>query len=281
MAASGSLVRQPPEPPAGRRTGGPDARAALLEPGDEGIALSIARRLPEWRPGAVYAAVLAAGYALLAAIVVGMGLLLTEVLLPVAAIQDTDAYVPEWMADNRRPWLTDASAVASRIGDVPVLPALVVLTLVVAAVIRRFRIGAFLLTAILIEVTMYRIGALAVPRNRPDVARLEDLPVDRSFPSGHAAASFVVYLGLAWLITARVRRRWVRVAVWTVALAAFLAVTVSRLYRGMHHPLDALSGALVGTGSLLVALIAVLAYLQAGRIHDRQTRTVTERSAAT
>jgi len=38
---------------------------------------------------------------------------------------------------------------------------------------------------------------------------LDVLPVDESFPSGHVAASLVVYVGLALLVSSVLRRRWV------------------------------------------------------------------------
>ena len=99
-----------------------------------------------------------------------------------------------------------------------------------------------ILTAIVIELTLYRLGALVGPRERPDVPRLDDLPVDESFPSGHVAASTVVYVGLALIISSWARRRWVTVTCWTVAVV-LIAVATSRMYRGMHHPLDAVSRA--------------------------------------
>jgi undecaprenyl-diphosphatase len=206
------------------------------------------------------------GYVVLAAAVVALGLLLTKVLVPIDAIQDAEQFVPRWMAENRHPWLTEVSAVASSIGDIPVLPGLVALTILVALVTKNFRVGAFLLTAILVEVTIYRRAALAVPRQRPDVVRLDILPVNESFPSGHVAASFVVYVGLAWLITSRFPRRHVAILCWTLVSALVLTVALSRVYRGMHHPLDILSGALVGAGSLLVALVAIRAYGQAKQL---------------
>ena len=139
-------------------------------------------------------------------------------------------------------------------------PALVVLTLVASAALRRLRIGVFIVTAIVIELSLYRLGALVAPRDRPAVPRLDDLPVDESFPSGHVAASTVVYVGLALVISSWARRRWVTAVVWTVAVLAVLTVAMSRMYRGMHHPLDTVSGLLLGAGCLLVALVAVRAY---------------------
>ena len=235
------------------------SKATIAEPHGPGIASTIAGRLREHRPMSVFFTVTLAGYALLAGAIIGLGLLVTKVLLRVGAIEDADAFVPRWMAEHRRPWLNDVSGVVSKMGDIPTLPALVLVTIVVALVVRRFRIGGFLLTASLMEVTLYRLGVLAVPRVRPDVARLDTLPVDESFPSGHVAASLVVYVGLALLITSRFRRGWVGPVTWTIAVAIVLAVATSRIYRGMHHPLDALSGMLLGAGCLVVALVAVRA----------------------
>ncbi len=192
-----------------------------------------------------------------------LGLLLTKLLLPIDPIAEADRWLPEWLAEHRRPWLDDASWVGSRIGDVPVLPGLVIATLIVGAVVRRLRIGVFLATAIVIELTLYRLAALGAPRERPEVPRMDDLPVDESFPSGHVAATVVVYVGLALIVSTAFRRRWVTVVSWTVAIAAVLLVSSSRMYRGMHHPFDTVGGALLGAGCLLVALVAVRAFGEA------------------
>ena len=50
------------------------------------------------------------------------------------------------------------------------------------------------------------------------------------------------------------------VACWTVAVVLILVVAMSRMYRGMHHPLDALGGLLLGIGCLAVAIVAVRVY---------------------
>ena len=76
-------------------------------------------------------------------------------------------------------------------------------------------------------------SSTATARRSP---RLDDLPVNQSYPSGHVAASVAVYGGLALLISSRCRRRWVTVVVWTLAVAAAgRSSPLSRLYRGMHH----------------------------------------------
>jgi undecaprenyl-diphosphatase len=137
-----------------------------------------------------------------------------------------------------------------------VIPAVVAVAIVWFALRRQWRVAAFVLAAILIEVTSYRVTTLLVHRHRPAVHRLEHLPVNASFPSGHVAASIAVYGGLALLLASRYKNPWLRGIVWALALALPIAVGISRMYRGMHHPLDVLGGVAMGLGALLIALFA-------------------------
>ncbi len=72
----------------------------------------------------------------------------------------------------------------------------------------------------------------------PDPEPLVTTPTDLSFPSGHAATSFAGATLLA--------RSVPRLAVPFYALAA--AIALSRIYVGVHYPLDILGGALLGFG---------------------------------
>ena len=40
-----------------------------------------------------------------------------------------------------------------------------------------------------------------------------------------------------------------------LAIVAPIAVALARMYRGMHHPIDVMSGALIGVGCLCVGLL--------------------------
>ena len=107
--------------------------------------------------------------------------------------------------------------------------------------------------------------SLVVPRDRPHVQRLEDLPANASYPSGHTAASIAVYAGLVLLLTSAIPNRRLRIAAWVAAVVLPLFVAFSRMYRGMHHPLDVAGGALVGVGAVLVLLFACRAAEAAAR----------------
>ena len=126
------------------------------------------------------------------------------------------------------------------------LPIVVGAIALVCVVLRKWRIAAFVVFALAVESATYRATTLVVHSHRPRVVRLENLPVNASYPSGHTAASLAVYGGLALLLTSRFTNTAFRVVAWTFVLAMVTFVATSRMYRGMHHPLDVAGGVFVG-----------------------------------
>ena len=207
-------------------------------------------------PVRAFLVVAVVGFALLAALAVAAGWALQHYALPENGFGHRDEHVNVWLADHRTALRTDISFWLSGIGDVYAIPALVAVTTIVAVVLRRWRAAAFIVTAIAVEAATYRVATLAIDRQRPHVRRLDDLPVNDSFYSGHTAASVAVYCGIALLITSWVRSRALRVVIWLVAIAIPLLVGLARMYSGMHHPTDVTAGLLIGIGCILVALTA-------------------------
>lgn len=141
-------------------------------------------------------------------------------------------------------------------GRALVLPIVAGVTAVAAAVLRTWRVAAFAVFVLGVESASYRITTLVVHRHRPRVLRLEHLAADASYPSGHTAAGIAVYCGLALLLTSLVRNWAFRIAVWVIALALPAFDAWSRLYRGMHHPLDIAGGVVVGIASIVGLVLA-------------------------
>jgi membrane-associated phospholipid phosphatase len=228
----------------------------VLDARPGGPAERFARRLGERHPAAVFLAAVFAGFALLGLFAVALGLLVTDVLLHSGGLARTDESTVRSLVAERTPFLTDVSEVGSTLGGAPLLPILVGVIALVCALLQKWRIAAFAAFALMVESATYRVTSLAVPRERPDVTRLDDLPADASFPSGHTAAAIAVYGGLVLLITSRFPNRGLRVLAWAVAVLVPGFVALSRMYRGMHHPLDVTGGLVIGIGALLVLLFA-------------------------
>src|SRR3954447_8835905 len=224
-------------------------------------------------PAAGFFAGLVGAFVLLAGAAGLLGLLVTDVLVGPLGLGAPDGHFVRDLVADRTPALTTLSDVGTFVGGAPFLPILVALIGIGAAIKRHWRVAAFVVFVLAVESATYRVASLIVPRDRPHVHRLQNLPADPSSPSGHPAAAVAVYCGLALLITPRLRSGAARAAVWALALLLPVFVAFSRMYRGMHHPLDALSGALVGMGAIAVLLFACRAAAAAAGATSRERRS--------
>lgn len=113
-------------------------------------------------------------------------------------------------------------------------------------------------TVLIVAATVWSADVIAVvlkrvvDRDRPYVLLPEAEPLLRwdasaSFPSGHAATSAAGAVILAYLLG-----RWA----WGLAVLA-VAVAYSRVYIGVHYPVDVLVGAALGAAVALVAIVLV------------------------
>lgn len=192
---------------------------------------------------------------LVAAVSIGLGLLVTDVIVPTDGVASADQSFVESVVDERTPFLTDVSAVGSTVGSY-VLVGLAILTALFFAYRREWILAAYAAFLPMVESSLYRITSAAAPRERPDVFRFEDLPVDASYPSGHVAASIAVYGGLALLLTTQITNPGRRRLAWIGVILIAVFVAMSRMYRGMHHLTDAAAGVLVGLAAIAIVLFA-------------------------
>ena len=80
--------------------------------------------------------------------------------------------------------------------------------------------------------------------------------MNAAYPSGHTAASIAVYGGIVLLLASKIRNVGFRVIAWTIGVAIPIFVGFSRMYRGMHYPLDVAGGAVLGVAALVVVVFA-------------------------
>jgi undecaprenyl-diphosphatase len=152
-----------------------------------------------------------------------------------------DAALRTWATTHHAPWADFLMAAASDVGR----GGLVWLVIGATAAIRRPQLRPLLwqvcLAILVALVTVDLVLKPLIARGRPFVA-IHDArvvvarPATYSFPSGHAASA----VAGAFVTTLMLPRA--RALLW--ALAALVAF--SRIYVGVHYPLDVVCGALVG-----------------------------------
>lgn len=236
----------------------------MIDPDRGGVAAEVADRLDGRSPVLGALAVGVAGYLALGLVLLGLGRLITGVLLD-GPFGRWDMDGVTWFTDRRgEPWDT-LTAVGSGLADTAVI---IGIGSVVASIllVKRWAQGTVLIAvAVFTEVAVFLSVALLVPRNRPDVAKLDAVPPTSSFPSGHTAASIALYGSLVVLAGIALRPGAVRwLAMGAIGLVP-VAVSLSRIYRGMHHPSDVLAGVLLGLGAVAVGVLAARTALALAR----------------
>jgi membrane-associated phospholipid phosphatase len=222
-------------------------------------------------PALVFFLAALAGFVVLAVASILLALFVVHVLVSNGGLglEGTDESFNDTLAEHRTGTLTTIAEIGTQVGGAPVLPILVGLIAIVCAFMRKWLIAAFAVFVLAVESATYRVTSIAVPRDRPSVHRLEGLEVDASYPSGHTAASVAVYAGLVLLLTTRFTSSLKKALAWTAVILVVSFVAISRMYEGMHHPLDVAGGVLVGIGAILVLLFACRAAGAAAERHSR------------
>ena len=244
---------------------------ALFEARPGSLPDRFADALGDRHPALVFFLAMLVGFLLLAVASILLALFVVHVLVSNGGLglEGSDESFNDTLADNRTGMLTTLAEIGSQVGGAPVLPIIVGLVAIVCAFMRRWLIAAFAVFVLAVESATYRVTSIAVPRERPSVQRLEHLEVDASYPSGHTAASIAVYAGLVLLLTTRFTSSLRKALAWTAAILLVTFVALSRMYEGMHHPLDVAGGIFVGIGAILVLLFACRA---AGAATERRSR---------
>jgi membrane-associated phospholipid phosphatase len=190
--------------------------------------------------------------ALLTAVMIGLGFLVTHVLVHVWPFTVEDQAVRTLVA-ARTPTLDRASNLVSLTAYTAGLTiALVVAGCTMRLAYHRWRESLFLVAAMLSQLVVYMLTARVVARGRPAVPQLDVFPPMRSFPSGHVSAAVAVYGGIAMVLAMRSRRTAQMVAWWVLFLVIPVAVAISRVYRGMHYPSDVAASFIDGFGCLWI-----------------------------
>lgn len=157
-------------------------------------------------------------------------------------LSELDRSVQEWVVDHRVGVLDPFFEALTLVGSFGIV------WLLIAVAISGFswsRPWLWMRVAATILIAEGVSGALKgwIDRDRPPLhdpspEPLVQLPATHSFPSGHATVAFACATALAFAVP--------RLRLPLFVLAALIAF--SRVYVGVHYPLDVLAGALLGVG---------------------------------
>lgn len=209
------------------------------------------------RGHALKPAPLAAGTALLFAVVLGCAIGVGE-LLGLAERPDgstgVDHRITTWVVAHRTDGLTAAARVFATLGSSKVLGPLVAVVAIALLVRGRPFPAALLVLAWAGSIGLYDLTKAVVARPRPPASIALTTAQNTSFPSGHATQSLATWATLAAICIALWPRSRVPAAIGVACLVA--AIGWSRVYLGVHWMTDvvcgwAIAAAWVGGGSWL------------------------------
>jgi undecaprenyl-diphosphatase len=196
--------------------------------------------------------------ALLTAGMIGLGLLVTHVLVHVWPFTIEGQALTAFLAVRTPTW-NRVSDQVSQLGYAWYIAAVwVVVGGTMRVVYHRWRETLFLAAAVLGQLVVYLLTSRTITRARPPVPWLDSFDPVRSFFSGHVSAAVALYGGIAVVLAMHARRSGLAVAWWVLLLIVPVAVAISRMYRGMHYPSDVTAGFLVGLGCLWIMRRAIL-----------------------
>ena len=190
-------------------------------------------------------------------LMIGLGVLVTKVWEHDWPFTAEDGINRE-LAGDRTGFFNGVTWFFSAVGSTPVIIGVTVLVALILRVrLHRWREPIFLCLGVAAQAIVFFFTTLIIDRGRPDVPKMDESPPTSSFPSGHTSASVALYCGMAFLLALLVRRTWLKYLCWALVLVP-IAVAVSRLYRGMHHPSDVTASFLNGLLCIAISARAVL-----------------------
>jgi undecaprenyl-diphosphatase len=207
----------------------------------------------DWRPTITGVAV---RYVVLTAIVTGLGLALLH-LDALAGLRDADLEVSRWFVPRRTDFWDGVALFWSTFADTIAICGVALVASVLLWLRHRRRDAVLIVFGLALEAATFITSNNLVRRERPPVETVGEAPTTFSFPSGHVAATLVLYGALALIALLVVRHVVLRALVTAVPVVLTGFVAWARIYRGMHYTLDVVVGVALGI-AVLVLMVRLL-----------------------
>ena len=174
-------------------------------------------------------------------------------------------------------WLEEMMRDFTALGGTGILT---MLTLAVAGfllLMRKSHAAAMILVSVASGVLLSSLLKWGFARPRPELVPHGAIVYTRSFPSGHAMMSAIVYLTLGALLARTQAQPSVKAYLLTIAGLLTVLVGVSRVYLGVHWPTDVIAGWALGSVWALLSWLAMLWLQERGDIEPETGQTAAPR----
>jgi undecaprenyl-diphosphatase len=208
------------------------------------------------------------------AVLTAAGLVITHLLAH--TVGSWDDHVNSWFARRRTPTDNAITADFTLLANTMGIVAGAALVALIAAVRHHLRLAIALVIALGVELGGFLLTNMIVARPRPHVPHVGSTPSTFSWPSGHVAATFVLYGGIALMVITVTGRPVLRILASTLPVVVVPCVALSRIYRGDHHPTDTIAGLFLGVAALAIGFAAVGAWSRSSA-GDHRTPDVADR----
>jgi undecaprenyl-diphosphatase len=247
---------------------------AFLTPSAEGPASRLVSGVARGHGNIAIAIATIASFAVIGIFITALGLFITHV-LEHGSIGVWDHHVSQWFDRHRSARWNRVTGDLTDMADTYEVASVAAIVTIVLLFRRWGRQALLLVAGLVIELSVFLTANRIVARPRPTVSHLGGTPSTYSFPSGHTAATILLYGGIAVIVMAASTRWWLRTVMWTLAILLTVAVGLSRVYRGEHYPTDVLAGLLLGVGSLVagVFIIRVASVNRSAKSHWERKQT--------
>jgi membrane-associated phospholipid phosphatase len=239
----------------------------LLEPvyGRHFNSLRVWAFLRGLHPVTAVAVSLVACVVLIAAVLIGSGLVVAHFVVH-DRVGHWDEHLNGWFARHRSPIWNRVTGDFTAFANTLAVAAVAAVVTVVLLMRRWGRFAMLLVAGLTAELAAFLSTDYVVDRPRPTVPHLGSTPSTSSWPSGHVAATAVLYGGIAVLVMVATSRRLPRLTAWMAAIALTTCVALSRIYRGDHHLTDTIAGLVLGAAALGTAILAIRVW--SGQVTD-------------
>jgi undecaprenyl-diphosphatase len=152
-----------------------------------------------------------------------------------------------WTPTTSPVWWNEAVRDITALGGFAVLAGAVLASCAYLLAAGRFRLLALLLGSAVAATLFSTLVKFSIARVRPQSVEHLVATASASFPSGHALLSAAIILTMGGLVAFQARKPAERRVIVAAAFMMTFCVGLSRIWLGVHWPMDVLAGWMFGT----------------------------------